>query len=117
MNPNWLRRKFRDTCELAGLNEWYAQAEDDPNPISHCYHNRRKLYRLSTHSLRHYFITKVYKSSNNMKHTQKLARHIDIKSTQTYIYTSAEELEDTMKEVFEGQSYPKPIIETKTVEN
>lgn len=97
----WLRKEFRDVCKLAGLDEWYAEADDTDHPVRKRNGRNRKLHRLTTHSLRHYFITKVYNSSKNIKHTQKLARHTDIKSTQVYIYTNPEELEETMRQVFE----------------
>lgn len=108
ISDNWLRKEFRDVCKLCGLDEWYAEADDDKHPFFKTHNRHRKLHRLTTHSLRHYFITKVYKRSNNMKHTQKLARHTDIQSTQVYIYTNPEELENTLREVFE-----KPLTTTK----
>jgi len=45
----------------------------------------RKLYRLSTHSLRHYFVTEVYKKTLNPVVTQKCARHRNFRSTSYYI--------------------------------
>jgi hypothetical protein len=43
------------------------------------------MYRLSTHSLRHYYITKIYKKTLNPVITQKCARHREFKSTSCYI--------------------------------
>jgi integrase len=98
ISPHWLRREFRDICYLAGLNESYGVSEER-------YEGKRvrKLYRLTTHSLRHYFITRVYKNSKNPIFTQRLGRHKDFKSTETYIHTEQNEIDDTMRKAFEQE--------------
>jgi len=98
ISPNWLRNKFRYTITKSNLDEVYAKSvESYPNK------KERVLHRLSTHSLRHYFITRVYRSTKNPIHTQKLARHLDFKSTQVYIHTNKEELNNSMKNTFGEQ--------------
>jgi len=99
ISPNWLRKEFRDVCFLAGLNENYGVSEE-----SYESHRERKLYRLTTHSLRHYFITKVYKNSKNPLFTQRLGRHRDFKSTQTYININQEEIDNVIKKTFEEEN-------------
>jgi len=92
ISPHWLRNEFRSICFLAGLNENYGISDETRKGK-----RQRKLYRLTTHSLRHYFITKVYKNCKNPLHTQKLARHQDFKSTQNYIHINQEEVDKVLK--------------------
>ncbi|MFA4887834.1 MAG: site-specific integrase [Candidatus Nanoarchaeia archaeon] len=103
VSPHWLRKEFRNICKLADLNEFYDYADDKQGIIVKMHGKSRKLYRLTTHSLRHYYITFVYKNCKNPVHTQKLARHRDFKSTQVYIHTSQEDLDGTMKKAFEQE--------------
>lgn len=99
ISPHWLRREFRDICFLAGLNESYGVSEE-----RYAGKKVRKLYRLTTHSLRHYFITRVYRNSKNPIFTQRLGRHKDFKSTETYIHTNQDEIDDTIKKAFENEN-------------
>ena len=99
-SPDWLRNEFRRTCILANLNEWYDYAEDGKNPIQKD-EGSRKLHRFSTHSLRHYFITKCYGHCKNPMLTQKLARHQDFRNTQRYINVNYEKLGKVIEDVFE----------------
>ncbi|MBI4918837.1 site-specific integrase [archaeon] len=101
ISPHWLRKEFREICVLANLNETYGQAEDQPNQIRRKDGQGRTLYRLTTHSLRHYYITHIYKKCKNPVITQRLARHQDFKSTQVYINITQDEIDKTMQEVFE----------------
>jgi integrase len=96
VSPDWLRNEFRRTIALASLDEWYSKSEESK-------HNRpsRKLHRLTTHSLRHYFITRVYNETKDIVVAQKLARHTDSKATHTYIFTAQTSLDESMKKVFE----------------
>jgi integrase len=103
ISADWLRNEFRRTALLCNLNEWYDYAEDVKNPIQ-CKNGARKLHRLTTHSLRHYFITKCYNHCKNPILTQKLARHTDFKSTQTYININYEKLGKVIEEVFEPET-------------
>jgi len=100
ISPNHLRNKFREICRRAHLDSWYCES-DDTNPD---YNKKpRKLHRLTTHSLRHYYITRVYQSTLDPIVTKKLARHQDLGSTQIYINTSKEALEEGMKKTFEKE--------------
>ncbi len=110
VSPHWLRREFRDTCRLANLNQWYSEADDQKSGGYKKYSKPRKLYRLTTHSLRHYYITRIYKTCKNPIHTQKLARHREFSSTQVYIHSTEQEIDNTLKKAFEHQSW---LIERK----
>jgi integrase len=96
VSPDWLRKYFRERCHLCGLNTDYGTSKESVDGK-----RARKLYRLTTHSLRHYFVTRVYRKTKNPLHTQRLARHLDFKATQIYIRTDPEELDQTLADVFE----------------
>jgi integrase len=74
------------------------------NYIGNGKYKERRLFRLTTHSLRHYYIDKVYKSCKDPLKTQKLARHQDFKSTQVYIHLKQEDIDKTLKDVFENEN-------------
>jgi integrase len=48
---------------------------------------------ITPHSFRHYFVTRVLKSSGNLKLAQELARHKNIAVTQRYTHLSNDELD------------------------
>ncbi len=48
---------------------------------------------ITPHSFRHYFVTKVLRSSGNLKLAQELARHKNIAVTQRYAHLSDDELD------------------------
>jgi len=100
ISPNWLRKEFRNVCFLTNLSENYGVAN---NYIKEGVLKERRLFRLTTHSLRHYYIDKVYRYCKDPLKTQKLARHQDFKSTQTYIHIKQEEIDKTLKDVFENE--------------
>lgn len=95
ISPHLLRSEFRQTVILAGLNETYGKSDERLGRTD------RRRYRLTTHSLRHYFITKVYRGTKDPIVAQKLARHTDLKSTQVYIHTAKNDLDGSMDKVFE----------------
>jgi integrase len=85
---HYARNMFRHYISLTGLNEIYDTTEE-----SVVGRTKRRLYRLSSHSLRHYAITSFNRAVNgNITLTKAFARHRDLSSTQVYIHTSKEEL-------------------------
>lgn len=56
---------------------------------------------ITPHSFRHYFVTRVLKSSGNLKLAQELARHRNIAVTQRYAHLSDNELDRGYHEIFE----------------
>lgn len=56
---------------------------------------------ITPHSFRHYFVTRVLRSSGNLKLAQELARHRNIAVTQRYAHLSNDELDKAYREVFE----------------
>lgn len=89
------RRRFRICVVNAGLNEVYDEREE-----SKSYRTKSKLRTLTTHSLRHYAITKFYNQTKNWLLTSRLARHIEPNTTKTYIHTDRTELYSEVDKVF-----------------
>jgi len=85
------------------LDTVYATLKTDGNQPG----EKRKLYRLSTHSLRHYFITRIYKTSLNPVVTQALARHRAFGTTQNYINLTKKDCQQAMEKAFTVQEEPK----------
>lgn len=56
---------------------------------------------ITPHSFRHYFVTRVLKSSGNLKLAQELARHTNIAVTQRYAHLSDDELDQGYYQAFE----------------
>ena len=84
----YVRNRFRFYAEKAGLLEVYDQS-DESRPDRAV----RSLHRLTTHSLRHYAITKFAAQTNgNVFLTSKFARHSKPTTTMVYISTDRKAL-------------------------
>jgi integrase/recombinase XerC len=59
--------------------------------------------RITPHSFRHYFVTRVLQASGNLKLAQELARHKNITVTQRYAHLSNDELDKGYYEIFENK--------------
>ncbi len=96
VDVNYVRKVFRDTLKLAALDEFYGYSEEtDPNK------KERKLYRLSTHSLRHYAITRFSNANNgNVVLTSRYARHASPTTTMRYIAKDNEQLYKEIVSIF-----------------
>ena len=49
--------------------------------------------KITPHSFRHYFVTRILQASGNLKLAQELARHKNIAVTQRYAHLSDDELD------------------------
>ncbi len=58
---------------------------------------------ITPHSFRHYFVTRVLRSSGNLKLAQELARHRNIAVTQRYAHLSNDELDKGYWDIFEDK--------------
>ena len=56
--------------------------------------------KITPHSFRHYFVTRVLQASGNLKLAQELARHSNIAVTQRYAHLSDDELDQGYWEIF-----------------
>jgi integrase len=92
LDANYARNRFKYYIEEAGLDEVYDTSEEaltDRRP--------RKLHRLTTHSLRHYAITRFAEQTNgNIFLTSKFARHAKPDNTMTYISTNKKDLYESI---------------------
>ena len=59
---------------------------------------------ITPHSFRHYFVTRVLRSSGNLKLAQELARHRNIAVTQRYAHLSNDELDKGYWNIFEDKT-------------
>ena len=85
---NYVRKVFRESIVRANLDQVYAHSEE-----TMVGHRERPLYRLTTHSLRHYAITHFSKSTNgNVVLTSRFARHANPSTTMRYIAKDKDEL-------------------------
>jgi integrase len=85
---NYARKVFRETIKVVGLDSVYGHSDE-----AYSNHKERRLFRLSTHSLRHYAITRFAKSTNgNVVLTSRFARHSRPDVTMTYISKDNEQL-------------------------
>ena len=96
VDVNYVRKVFRETLKVAALDEFYGYSEEtNPNKKT------RRLYRLSTHSLRHYAITRFSKSNNgNVVLTSRYARHASPTTTMRYIAKDNEQLYSEIDNAF-----------------
>lgn len=95
-----MRNTFRRYLKKANLDEPYWIIQSTGGQCKG--HNvKRKLYRLSTHSLRHFYGTSIWKETKDLAKLQRLMRHKNLKSTQVYINITNVELADTLNHVFE----------------
>ena len=85
---NYARKVFREIIKESGLDATYGESDES------LYHRKeRTLHRLTTHSLRHYAITKFAKSTNgNVVLASRFARHANPSTTMRYISKDNEEL-------------------------
>jgi integrase len=98
MEVNYARGRFSYYLEKAHLDEVYDLSEEaDGRPI-------RKLHRLTSHSLRHFAITRFAKSTNgNLILSSKFARHSNPNTTMTYIHNDKKEIYDVIDSISVGE--------------
>ncbi|MGC8791602.1 MAG: hypothetical protein ACP5PO_08880, partial [Desulfurella sp.] len=94
--PAYARKVFREALKDSGLDYAYGYSEE-----AYPGRKERPLYRLTTHSLRHYAITKFAKSTNgNIVLTSRFARHADPSTTMQYVSRDNEELYKNIDYIF-----------------
>ena len=88
LDVSYVRKVFREFLHAANLDQVYAYSEETDSK-----HNERPLYRLTTHSLRHYAIPHFAKSTNgNVVLASRFARHANPATTMRYIAKDKDEL-------------------------
>lgn len=82
LESNYVRKIFRNYIIMAGLDETYDVSEESKG------REPRELHRLTTHSLRHFAISRFAEQTNgNLILSSKFARHLKPSTTMTYIHT------------------------------
>jgi integrase len=91
------RNIFRRICDRAGLDQFYGYRE----PISDLKNWKHgKLYKYSTHSLRHTFAKYLAKRNVPIEIAKHLLRHQDISSTQIYYVPDKEDVDGVLRKLF-----------------
>lgn len=102
INLNYVRNVFRKIIAQSGLNQTYATSEE-AYPIN----RSRPLHRLTTHSLRHYAITRFAKSTNgNIVLASRFARHASPSTMMRYIAKDKDELYRNIDFAFSNKITP-----------
>jgi len=97
---NYVRRRFREYIDIADIDDVYDVSEE-----TRANKKPRGLHRLTTHSLRHYAITKFAKSTNgNLILTSRFARHTDPSTTMVYISKDKKELYGAIDSMAVGEA-------------
>jgi integrase len=105
IEPNYVRKKFREYVIKAGIDETYDVSEEsDPKRAT------RSLHRLTTHSLRHFAITRFSREVNgNLVMACQYARHANPNTTMVYIHSDKRELYEAIER---ATNYGKDMIST-----
>jgi len=94
-----VRKVFRETIQKANLESVYGYSDETMRK-----ERPRALHRLTTHSLRHYAITKFAKSTNgNLVLASRFARHTNPSVTMRYISRDKEQLYKEIDAAFSDQ--------------
>ena len=98
MEHNYARNLFRQYSDMAGLNEVYDVSEEKDG------RKPRRLHLLTTHSLRHYAITRFARQTNgNVVLTSRFARHRNMSTTSVYISKDKKELFEVIDAIAIGE--------------
>ena len=100
IDMNYVRKVFRQVARATELNQVYDYSEETCAP-----HRVRPLYRITTHSLRHYAITKFAKATNgNVVLTSRFARHASPIITMRYIAKDNAQLYSEIENAFSSRN-------------
>lgn len=104
LTTGYLRRIFKEYIEKAGLGDYYMEIKSSGLQPG----KTRRLHRLSTHSLRHYFGAQTYKCSRDIVLVSKLMDHSRIDVTMTYLDSAGQRAKEIMDKAF-GEEEKQPI--------
>jgi len=100
ISEGYLRKAFRRYIKIAGLDDYYVVIPVVGKQAG----EERRLFRLTTHSLRHSMITRVYKQTKDMVLAQRIGRHSTFNTTETYINLHKSEARSAVNGVFGSSS-------------
>jgi len=97
-----LRNFFGKCRQKAGLTNTYGEA----NGPNHCGSGiKRQLFKLSTHSFRRTYLTRIYQECKQKELVKVLARHKKEDVTDHYIFFSHQEQLELVNKVFTGEPF------------
>lgn len=96
LSDGHMRKVFRDIIIKAGLDDHYIEIKCNGYQPG----ESRKLYRLSTHSLRHAFASAIYQKTQDIVVTSKLLDHGQINTTLVYMDAMGKKLKDAINKTF-----------------
>lgn len=91
LSPDWARNQFCIAIAKTNLQFTYAETEGE---------KKNALHKLSTHSLRRWFIQHVHETTGDVMVTQKLARHRNVKNTLIYLHADQNKMDKVLEETF-----------------
>lgn len=99
VQSNEPRKIFRKAAEKAGISQIYGYSHESTG------RKPRPLYRLTTHSHRHYAATKFYRRCKDVKLTNMFLRHSreNFKDTMRYIGGDRDDMYKAIQEAFSTQ--------------
>ncbi|MDE1865465.1 MAG: site-specific integrase [Candidatus Micrarchaeota archaeon] len=93
IDADYVRKKFREYTKKAGLDEVYDTSTEREGGRA-----TRRLHRLTSHSLRHYAISRFSQRTNgNLVLTSRFARHSNPNTTMIYIHSDKRELYEAIE--------------------
>lgn len=105
VNKDYARKMFRVARHAAGLASVYGVSEESCRD-----HRSRQLYRLGTHSLRRYAITRFHHVSRDIVLTSRYARHLDTSETIKYIENNREHLYMNIDLAFRSDCLQRQLV-------
>jgi integrase len=86
LSSDYVKVRFREFILKSGVDEVYGVSDETKG------RSVRRLHRLSSHSLRHYAITKFARETKDLVLASRYARHASPDTTMTYISTDKSQL-------------------------
>jgi len=99
LSTGHMRDLFRHYLAKAGLNDAYVEIDSAGYQPG----RRRRLMRLSTHSLRHFFASQSFQKTKNIMIVKELLDHSKLSTTQIYLEEISGKANDAMDEIFPSE--------------
>lgn len=107
LSDGHMRAVFRNTIKKARLDDHYVEVEN----FGYQPGKSRKLYRLSTHSLRHAFASAIYQKTQDIVVTSKLLDHGQLNTTLVYMDSMGKKLKEAINKTFGDEKVDEGDIE------
>jgi len=108
ITTNSVRIYFRRTLKALGLlikvGTWNKGANKNPK------------YKYSTHTLRHWFCSQVYRKTHDVYAVKEMARHSTVMASEVYIHTDYDHKKEIMSKVFASPNFEKQMLSERNAE-